>query len=172
VTQLLGGTRQHCFFGHATHHLPCRPSSLRASRAARTESRKSGARIFTPMCSGVAACCDFGILATPDERGDGFQRTRRGLYQLRLWHCWCRNVESPRARVVANGVDYGGIAPCCDFGILATPAERGEASSDEGNPQWLRLKPRALARATSKASDLDIEIIGGISCHQDDPYSL
>jgi hypothetical protein len=46
---------------------------------------------------GVAPCCDFWILATPAERG-GLQRTTRGLYQLRPWRCWCRNVGSPRSR--------------------------------------------------------------------------
>jgi hypothetical protein len=77
--------------------------------AHQTDAPKSGAQNFTPIgqgAGGVAPCCDFWILATPAEREEGFQRTRRGLYQLRLWHCWCRNVESPRARVVANGVDY------------------------------------------------------------------
>jgi hypothetical protein len=30
------------------------------------------------------------------------------------------------------GQGAGGVAPCCDFWILATPAERGEASRGRG----------------------------------------
>jgi hypothetical protein len=119
--------------------------------AHQTDAPKSGAWNFTSIgqrCGGVAACCDFAILATPAERAEGFQRTRRVLYQLRLWHCWCRNVESPRARVVANGVDWGaargriavfGHAPYQSPRSAQVGAEQSESARIESRKSGARI---------------------------------
>jgi hypothetical protein len=78
-----GGGQLQCRFGHATHRLPLVGDQTDAPEegaeqsesfpCARTESPKSGALNFTSIgqrCGGVAACCDFGILAAPDERAE------------------------------------------------------------------------------------------------------
>jgi hypothetical protein len=97
VRQLLGGTRQHCFFGHATHQPPSVRGSAEQSVSfpcAGTEARKSGTENLMPTgptCGAVAASSDFAILATTAERREAFQGTRRSDQAARApldGACW------------------------------------------------------------------------------------